>query len=150
MDIEIIRELAKIMSEQKLSKIDITDEATHIYLESSNNSVVEFANAPQNAPVVTPSITITAEQKSTSSSGKNVYEQKSPIVGTLYLSPDSNTAPLVSVGGKVKKGDTVCVIESMKILNDIAAEADGTIIEICARNEQIVDFGQKLFVIELN
>jgi len=147
MDIEIIRELAKIMSEQKLSKIDIDEDGAHILLEASNNSVVNFANVPQSFPTSAPVINSVPEQKSDINSAANVYEQKSKIVGTLYLATDSTSAPLVSVGSKVKKGDTICIIESMKILNDIAAEVDGTIVEICAKNEQIVDFGQKLFVI---
>lgn len=154
MDIEIIRELAKIIADQKLSKIDVEDESIHIVLEAQNNTVVNTVSVPQAMPVaaqapVVAASTPTPEQKSSTAS-QNGYEQKSKIVGTLYLAADSTSAPFVTVGSKVKKGDTICIIESMKILNDIAAEADGTIVEICAENEQVVEFNQKLFVIEQN
>ena len=70
---------------------------------------------------------------------------KSPIVGTFYASPAPDKPPFVTVGARVKKGDVVMIIESMKLMNEITAEQDGVITEVCAENGQVVDFGCPLF-----
>lgn len=74
--------------------------------------------------------------------------QKSSLVGTVYLAPQEGRDPFVSVGSEVKKGDTVCIIESMKMLNEIPAERDGRITAVLVSNEETVEYGQGLFVIE--
>ena len=70
---------------------------------------------------------------------------KSPMVGIFYASPSPEAEPFVKVGQKVKKGDTLCIIEAMKLMNDVVAEEDGEIVEICAENGALVEFGQILF-----
>ena len=70
---------------------------------------------------------------------------KSPMVGIFYASPSPDAEPFVKVGSKVKKGDTLCIIEAMKLMNDVMAEEDGEIVEICAENGSLVEFGQILF-----
>ena len=72
-------------------------------------------------------------------------EVKSPLVGVFYTSPSENEEPFVHIGKKVKKGDVLCVIESMKLMNEILSEYDGVVTEICAENGQVVDFGHLLF-----
>ena len=76
---------------------------------------------------------------------EDLYEQKTPLVGTVYMAPQAGAAPYVSVGDHVAAGDTVCIVESMKMFNEIAAECSGTIEEICVNNGQIVEYGQVLF-----
>ena len=76
---------------------------------------------------------------------EDLYEQKTPLVGTVYVAPQAGAAPYVSVGDHVAAGDTVCIVESMKMFNEIAAECSGTIEEICINNGQIVEYGQVLF-----
>jgi len=78
----------------------------------------------------------------------NNLKVKSPMVGTFYKSASEDSAPFVSVGDKVKKGDTLCILEAMKLMNEIESECDGEIIEILARNEQMVEFGQVMFKIK--
>ena len=68
-----------------------------------------------------------------------------PLVGVFYAAPSPNDAPFVSVGSTVKKGDVLCIVEAMKLMNEITAEQDGTITEICVENGQVVEFGQPLF-----
>ena len=75
-------------------------------------------------------------------------EQKSPMVGVFYASSSPEAEPYVKVGSQVKKGDTLCIIEAMKLMNEIAAEFDGEITEICVQNGQIVEYGQPLFRIK--
>ena len=73
---------------------------------------------------------------------------KSPIVGVFYASPSPDSEPYVQVGSHVKKGDTLCIIEAMKLLNEISAECDGEITEICAASGQVVEYAQVLFRIK--
>ncbi|MCI8612440.1 MAG: acetyl-CoA carboxylase biotin carboxyl carrier protein [Clostridia bacterium] len=74
-----------------------------------------------------------------------VGEIKSPMVGIFYAAPDPDSAPFVSKGDKVKKGDTLCLIEAMKLMNEVVAERDGEIVEVCVENGSLVEFGQVLF-----
>ena len=73
----------------------------------------------------------------------------SPLVGTFYAAPSPDAEPFAKVGGRVKKGQPLCIIEAMKAMNEIESEFDGTVTEICAQNGALVEFGQTLFVIEL-
>ena len=73
---------------------------------------------------------------------------KSPMVGVVYLAPAENAEPFVKVGDQVKAGDTLCIIEAMKLMNEIPADFDGTVVEICAKNGQVVEYGSDLFKIE--
>ena len=78
----------------------------------------------------------------------NLYTVKSPMVGTLYLKPSPNKAPYVNVGDVVKKGQVICIIEAMKLMNEIESEYDGKIVEICTQNEEMVEYGKPIFKIE--
>ena len=75
----------------------------------------------------------------------HITEVKSPMVGVFYAAPSPDAQPFVQVGSKVKKGDVLCIIEAMKLMNEITAEQDGTIVEICAQNGQAVEYGTPLF-----
>ncbi|HBF65406.1 MAG TPA: hypothetical protein DDW34_06260 [Clostridium sp.] len=77
----------------------------------------------------------------------SAYEQKSPLVGTVYSAPQAGSAPYVKVGDKVKKGDPVCIVESMKMFNTIEAEKDGEVVAVPVDNGQIVEYGQVLVCI---
>ena len=140
MNLDTVRELARIMGEHKLMKLEITEDSTHISLESQPVGPAAFsaAAAVPEAPALP------------ASGGSGLCELKSPLVGTVYLSSEGSAAPFVSEGQKVKKGDTLCMIESMKMLNDIPADIDGTVSKICIKSGQMVDFGQPLFFLEPN
>ena len=101
MDTNKINDLAKILRQNQLTKLDLTEGDTRIVL-------------------------------------------KSPLVGTVYLAPQAGAEPFVQVGDKVKKGDVLCIVESMKMFNNIEAELEGTIAAVCVDNGQIVEFGQPL------
>ena len=78
----------------------------------------------------------------------NTYRDvKSPMVGIFYAAPSPDSDPFIKVGDRVKKGDTLCIIEAMKLMNDVVAEEDGEVVEICAENGSLVEFGQVLFKI---
>ncbi len=77
----------------------------------------------------------------------NITEVKSPMVGVFYDSPSPDAEPYVKVGSKVKKGDVLCIIEAMKLMNEITAQVDGEIVDVCAQNGQVVEYNQPLFKI---
>lgn len=80
--------------------------------------------------------------------GENLKEVKAPLIGTFYESPDPDSPAFVSVGDHIEKGDTLCIVEAMKLMNEIKSEFTGKVVEIKATNESMVEYGQTLFVIE--
>lgn len=155
MNLEEIRTLAEIMSENGLTAIEITEGESNIRLEKNPPACVPAAPMP--IPAVMPAAPVQAApaaeapaQESTvpaSGSFSNLTEVKSPMVGVFYDSPSPEADPYVKVGDKVKKGDVLCIIEAMKLLNEITAEQDGEIVDICAHNADVVEYGQTLFKI---
>ena len=100
---------------------------------------------------------VTVPDKATVSDNKNEVKKeetieykvvKSPMVGTFYSKSSPNAKPYVEVGSKVKKGDILCIVEAMKLMNEIESEFDGEIVEICVKNEEMVEFGKPLFKIK--
>jgi len=89
------------------------------------------------------------EIKKEESAKSNLYEIKCPLVGTFYASPKPDAPPFVEIGTKVRKGQTLCIIEAMKNFNEIECEVDGIIREICVKNTELVEFGKVIFRIEL-
>ena len=141
-----IAELAKILKDNGLTKLDLT--------EGDNRLVLEAVSAPVAPAVVVPAaveaVPVAAAEApaapaTPAAPEEDLYEQKTPLVGTVYMAPQAGAAPYVAVGDHVAAGDTVCIVESMKMFNEIAAECSGTIEEICVNNGQIVEYGQVLF-----
>lgn len=144
MDIKTVAKLAEIIDKYGLTKIDITDTSVRYLLERECSHPVQAAAAvPAPAPADPADESAPEEPRSA-----NGTVQKSSLVGTVYLAPQEGRDPFVSVGSEVKKGDTVCIIESMKMLNEIPAERDGRITAVLVSNEETVEYGQGLFVIE--
>ena len=131
MNIKQIRELAQIVSENGLSAIEIA--------EGENRVRIERAVAAPAAPVPAPA----AEE--TNVDFNRTREIKSPMVGVFYAAPSPDAKPFVEVGSKVKKGDIVCIVEAMKLMNEITAEFDGEVVDICVHNGDVVEYGQTLF-----
>ncbi|MGN1230720.1 MAG: acetyl-CoA carboxylase biotin carboxyl carrier protein [Anaerotignum sp.] len=142
MDTNKINELAKILRQNQLTKLDLTEGDTRIVLEAAGGRPVA-AEEPVFVPVETAAeVPVEAAPEKTETA--EGVEQKSPLVGTVYLAPQAGVEPFVKVGDKVKKGDVLCIVESMKMFNNIEAELEGTIKAICVDNGQIVEFGQPL------
>ena len=131
MDEANIRKYAKLMRELDLTGLEITEGNTVVRLERGA--------APAAAP--SPAILL-PEQKAEETAGEVV---RAPMVGVFYAAPAENAAPYVAVGDKVKQGDTLCIIEAMKLMNEIVAEDDGVISEVCVTNGQVVEYGTELF-----
>ena len=144
MDINKINELAKILRQNQLTKLDLTEGDSRLVLEAEGRAVttveipaVSVDNAGEIAAEPAEIVEKTEE--------KTGMEQKSPLVGTVYLAPQAGAEPFVKAGDRVKKGDVLCIVESMKMFNNIEAELEGTIEAVCVDNGQIVEFGQPLF-----
>lgn len=145
MEINKINELAKILRQHSLTKLDLTEGDTRIVLEAGNRqTTVEIPVVPVENTAEPAAETVESVEKMEKEPVLEGIAQKSPLVGTVYLAPQAGAAPFVQVGDSVKKGDVLCIVESMKMFNNIEAELEGTIAEICVDNGQIVEFGQPL------
>ena len=156
MDIEKIKLLADILSTKGLSAIEVGEGENRIRIERELSSVpvqAKSAASPvQAAADNTPPVTAEAAQDIAETDNKppqsiDFIEVKSPLVGVYYAAPSPDAETFVSIGSKVKKGDVLCIIETMKLMNEITAEHDGEIIDICIKNGDIAEFGQVLFKI---
>ena len=144
MDIRKIKKLIEIIEESGIAELEISEgeESVRISRFSSNVAPVAAAAAPVAVAAAPAATTETATEQH---SGHPV---NSPMVGTFYRSSSPTTSPFVEVGQKVKEGDTLCIIEAMKILNQIEADKSGTITKILVENAQPVEYDQPLFIIE--
>ena len=132
-----IRKYANLMSELGLTGLEVTE----------NDRVVRLERNP--APQTTaPVQTVQVGDVPQSAANEDLIEISSPMVGVFYAAPAEDADPDVQVGDRVKKGQTLCIVEAMKLMNEIVAETDGQIVEICAQNGQVVDFGCPLFRIK--
>lgn len=144
-NIDEIKEFIAVLENSSLSVLELQNEnGSKIRLEKPQvavqaASVVQAAPAPQSAPAQA-----AAPSAPVADSGKTI---NAPIVGVFYAAPSPDAQPYVSVGKQVKKGDTVCIIEAMKCMNEIQAEEDGEIAEILVKDGELVEYGQPLFKI---
>jgi acetyl-CoA carboxylase biotin carboxyl carrier protein len=142
MNIKNVKSLVQIMEASGLTAIEVSEGDTRIRLERAAGGPASAAAPVQAAP---------AEVLAPAEEGvvdfNNVFEVKSPMVGIFYTAPKPGAEPFVKIGDRVKKGDVLCIIEAMKLMNEITAETDGEIVDICAVEGQIVEFSQVLFKI---
>ncbi len=150
MDIRKIKKLIEIIEESDIAEFEITEgeESVRISRYSANAVVAAPVVAPPvaAAPVAAPVVGESQQQPAAEDYAGHVV--KSPMVGTFYASASPGSKVFVAVGQRVSEGETLCIIEAMKILNQIEAEASGTITKILVENAQAVEYGQPLFVIE--
>jgi acetyl-CoA carboxylase biotin carboxyl carrier protein len=147
MDIRKIKKLIEIIEESDIAELEIKEgeEAIRISRYSSAAAPVVYASAPAPAPsagLVAVASAAPAEEKITG------HVVKSPMVGTFYRAASPGAKVFTDVGQKVQVGDTLCIIEAMKILNQIEADKSGTVTKILVENGQPVEYGQPLFIIE--
>lgn len=132
-----IRKYAELMKELGLTGLEITEEDKKVRLERNTAAGnLQTALVSESAPVVP-----------TVETGDYI-SVKSPIVGLFYAAPAENADPYVTLGAAVKKGQTLCIVEAMKLMNELSAECDGVIDKICVTNGQMVEYGTELFRIK--
>ena len=141
-DKSIIKELSDYLDEFNLTEIEITEKDTKIKVSKNNVSI-------SNQPVLTTTSQTTQNENTASiSSTKSVTEVTSPIIGTAYHAPEPGAKKFVEVGKKIKKGETIMIVEAMKTMNHVPSTADGVVKEICVDDGQAVEFGQTIIIIE--
>jgi len=152
MDLRKLKTLIDLVSDSNVSELEITEAEGKVRIVKSAPAVVQSyvaAPAPQvAAPVAAPApgpVAAAAEEVLAEPTGHTV---KSPMVGTFYRSSSPGAASFVEVGSVVKEGDTLCIVEAMKILNEIESDKSGTVKKILCDNGQAVEYGQALFIIE--
>lgn len=148
MDLRKLKTLIDLVSESNVSELEITEAEGKVRIVKGGGAVVQqFVAAPMQAAAAAPvqPAAVAELPAPTEPSGHIV---KSPMVGTFYRSSSPGAKPFVELGAQVKEGDTVCIIEAMKILNEIEADKSGTVTRILGENGQAVEYGQPLFVIE--
>ena len=141
-DKKIIKELSDYLDEFNLTEIEITEKDTKIKVSKNNVSI-------SNQPVLTsPSIQSVNQNISEKPSIKSGTEITSPIIGTAYHSPEPGAKKFVEVGKKIKKGDTIMIVEAMKTMNHVPSTTDGVVKEICVEDGHPVEFGQTIIILE--
>jgi len=140
MDKKELKELIDFMNEHKLSELEIEEEGKRVKLKknSANSPVLIKENIIPQA----------AQENKEQHTDKNTIEIKSPMVGTFYRAPSPGAKPYVDVGDEIKPGDILCIIEAMKLMNEIKSDVSGKVTKILTENAEPVEFGQTLFVIE--
>jgi len=154
MDLRKLKTLIDLVSDSNVSELEITEAEGKVRIVKSGPAPVAMvtqmaapfaapvAAAPAAAPVAAPAPAAAPEAAPAG------HQVKSPMVGTFYRSSSPGAKSFVEVGSQVKEGDTICIIEAMKILNEIEADKSGTITQILAENGQAVEYGAPLFIIE--
>ena len=141
-DKKIIKELSDYLEEFNLTELEYTEKDTKIKVSKNNISVNNQTNPTTNNVPSSNSITNTTAK---TISG---IEVKSPIIGTAYHAPEPGAKKFVEIGKKIKKGDTIMIIEAMKTMNHVPSSSDGIVKEICVEDGQPVEFGQTIIILE--
>ena len=141
-DKSIIKELSDYLDEFNLTEIEITEKDTKIKVSKNNVSI-------NNQPVLTTTSQTTQNENTASvSNAKSGTEVTSPIIGTAYHAPEPGAKKFVEVGKKIKKGETIMIVEAMKTMNHVPSTADGIVKEICVEDGHPVEFGQTIIILE--
>ena len=150
MDLRKLKTLIDLVSESNVSELEITEAEGKVRIVKSGPTPVAMVAAPVAAPVAVaaPAPAAAAAPAAPVAAEPTGHQVKSPMVGTFYRSSSPGAKAFVEIGSQVKEGDTICIIEAMKILNEIEADKSGTITQILAENGQAVEYGAPLFVIE--
>ena len=159
MDLRKLKTLIDLVSESNVSELEITEAEGKVRIVKSSGAPVVMATpvattpavvaapvAAMPAPVAAAPAPATADAAPAADTASHVV--KSPMVGTFYRSASPGARPFIELGSVVKEGDTICIIEAMKILNEIEAVKSGTVVQILAENGQAVEYGHPLVVIE--
>lgn len=155
MDYKAIEQIIKTAGESGLTFLEIETEGMRITMKKGNGDdepkvkaekCVSSEAQSEKDRIATEKVE-KKDEENKNADDKNIVSVVSPIVGTFYASSSPDAEDFVSVGSKVKKGDTLCIIEAMKLMNEIQSEVDGEVVEVLAQDEQMVEYGQELFKI---
>ncbi len=138
-----IKDLIDLVSERGLCGLEIEQSGLRIRIEGVRVAASNGAASAQTLPVAAPAAPLLSEAE------EELHVITSPIVGTFYRAPSPEADPFAEVGQKISRGKILCIIESMKLMNEIESDVEGEIVEVYPRNGQPVEYGEKLFAIRL-
>ena len=139
-DKSIIKELSDYLDEFNLTELEYTEKDTKIKVSKNNVSI-------NNQPLPRSNLSLKSEDSKTIKNIKSGIEVTSPIIGTAYHAPEPGAKKFVEIGKKIKKGDTVMIVEAMKTMNHVPSSADGIVKQICVEDGQPVEFGQTIIIL---
>ena len=150
MDIRKIKKLIELLDESGVAEIEIHEgeESVRISRNSPASAVMQMPQGAYAAPVPAPAVAAAPVPAAAEPEKISGHELKSPMVGTYYSAPSPGAPAFAEIGKKVSKGDTICIIEAMKLLNQIEADVSGTIKAICVENGEPLEYGQTICIIE--
>jgi acetyl-CoA carboxylase biotin carboxyl carrier protein len=151
MDIRKVKKLIELLDESGIAEIEITEGEESVRISRHSTSAPAMAAAmpaPPPPPATQPAAAAPAPAAAPPEPEEDGYQVIAPMVGTFYSAPSPGSAAFVQLGDKVSEGDTLCIVEAMKMMNQIEAEVSGTIKSIRAQNGEPVEYGQVLFVID--
>jgi acetyl-CoA carboxylase biotin carboxyl carrier protein len=146
-----IKELIKLVDQSSLQELEIQNEGSRLFIRKPNKTesvIVTSAPAAQYAPDLQTKATTIQGSVSAVVDQSHLHRIVSPMVGTFYHASSPEAGPFVKVGDKVKEKTVVCIVEAMKLMNDITADTTGEIVEILVENGQLVEYGQPLFLVK--
>lgn len=152
---DLIKELMSLLEASGLTEMEIETKDFRVYLSKAKpQATTQFIAPPTAAPALTPAAGPKVEpaEKPVSEPAEEVppglHAIRSPIVGTFYRAPAPGAEPFTDVGKKVRKGQTLCIVEAMKVMNEIESDVDGEVVKILVENAQPVEYGQILFLLK--
>jgi acetyl-CoA carboxylase biotin carboxyl carrier protein len=150
MDLRKLKTLIDLVSESNVSELEITEPEGKVRIVKGSAGGSQAGAVPSPVFQAAPAATVAAPAPAAAApeAAPQGHTVKSPMVGTFYRSSSPGAKPFVEVGSTIKEGETICIVEAMKILNEIEADKSGTVARICCENGQAVEYGQALFVIE--
>ncbi len=157
MDLNLVRKLVKLLSESDVDEIEIEEEGKKVRIAKHPSrfamapQAAQFVPAPEAPRPAAPAASApvpAAEPQPVPAPSANVHEVRSPIVGTFYRAPAPDAAPFVQVGSEVQAGSVLCIIEAMKLMNEIESDAAGTVLKVLVENGQPVEYDQVLFILQ--
>lgn len=158
MKIEEIRELVALLEKSELNVLEVCEGESRIRLEKAAAPAPAVMPAPVYSQVIPQAVAQAAAGMESMAMAQSVSAEpnaarmgkavKSPMVGVYYGSPAPGEEPFVTVGSRVEKGDVICIVEAMKLMNEITAEMSGEVVEICVEDGEVVEYGQPLFYIK--
>ena len=153
MNLSYIKKIIKLVENSTIDELELEEEGTKIKVARNRNSgiLVQAANsAPMAVPQAVPAQILPHAESANAASPNtsNFHEVRSPIVGTFYRAPSPDAEPYVEVGQSVQVGSVMCIVEAMKLMNEIESDCNGTVVNIVAENGKPVEYNQVLFLIE--
>jgi len=148
MDIKYVEKLAKLVDEHQLTELTVTEGESKLTLKKEPAKNGEITQIMPTVQKVQPQVLKEEKVEEQKEERKTNKVIKSPMVGTFYKAPSAGAPPFVEVGGLVAQGEVVCIIEAMKLMNEIESDFSGKVVEICVEDGQPVEYGQTLMYIE--